>query len=232
MGVNFRNTINAIGTYYHPRGIFTDLAFIDALPQRDFIAGLAEIIKCAVICDPDFYDYLLEHADAILGREEPELLHVYRRAIEIKLQHVAGDLRDQHQRLQLNYGHTLGHAIELTTTGEDDLYRHGEGVALGMHGASYIADELFGGKGKLVESHRTILARYGLPVHVDIARTGLTREEFIKRCLSHVKKDKKRQAMQIRFILPMAIGKTVIHNEVPEAIIRQAVEMLCDGFSG
>ena len=228
VGVNFRSTINAIGTYYHPRGIFVDLAFIDGLPHRDFIAGIAEVIKCAIICDSEFFEYLMQHADGILRREEAHLMHIYRRAIEIKLQHVTGDLRDTHKRLRLNYGHTLGHAIELTTAGDEgELYRHGEGVALGMYGASFIADELFGNGSQLSKLHRMILTRYGLPVHINLEQAGFSKEEFIQRCLAHVKKDKKRQAMQVRFILPKAIGEAVIHSEVPHTIVERAVEMLC-----
>ena len=228
VGVNFGTTINAIGSYYHPCGVFVDLAFIDELPERDFVAGLAEVIKCAMICDPAFLSYLTEHAQEILSRAEECLLHIYRRSIEIKLQHVAGDLRDRNERLKLNYGHTIGHAVELATGEGEELYRHGEGVALGMVGASFIADRIFRQNGELPEIHRNILARYGLPVTVDLKRTGFSRDEFIRRCLSYVNKDKKRVGMKVRFILPLEVGRMSIYDQVPVSTVEQAVEMLCE----
>ena len=228
VGVNFGKTINAIGSYYHPQGVFIDLSFIDALPERDFIAGLAEVIKCAAISDPDLFSFLMERSNPILNRDEECLLHIYRRAIEIKLAHVAGDLRDRSQRLKLNYGHTIGHAVELTTGEGEELYRHGEGVALGMVAASYIADRIFHRNGELPEIHKVILTRYGLPVAVDLKKTGLPRDEFIRRCLSHVGKDKKRLGMKVRFILLTEIGKTSICDDVPFSAVQEAVEMLCE----
>jgi len=229
VGINFNKTINAIGTYYHPRGVFIDLDFLQELPERDYIAGLAEIIKCAVICDAAFFEYLQKNAERILDRDPSALLHIYRRTIEIKLDHVRGDVQEfQQKRIRLNYGHTIGHAIELATAGREELYRHGEGVSLGMVAASFLAERLFKRDGKLRALHEAILKRYGLPIRVDLKRVGASRDEFIQRCLQHVRKDKKRQAMHVRFILPEAIGRTVVNDAVPAERIREAVAMLCE----
>ncbi|MBI5698812.1 3-dehydroquinate synthase [Candidatus Saganbacteria bacterium] len=223
VAINFRKTINAIGGYYHPIINLIDLDFIDALPLRDYRAGLAEAIKCAVIADAEYFRFLLDRGAAILEKSEPDLLRVIDRAIEIKIDHVSGDVHEGGKRLKLNYGHTLGHAVESSTVTDDgETYRHGEGVALGIMAAAYIAWRHLGLKEQAYQAQREIFDRYRLPVVVEAAKIGFERAALIDECLRNVKKDKKRKDHVIRMVLASGIGQSAIYNDVPFSLIEEA----------
>ena len=229
VAINFRKTINAIGNYYHPMLNIVDLDFIPTLPQRDFKAGLAEIIKCAIIADKDFFEFLNQNKDDILNRKDDVLLHSMSRAIEIKLDHVTGDVKEQGKRLKLNYGHTLGHAIEVSTSILEEVYRHGEGVSLGMIGAAFLGKELLNTDNKVLRSHEKILRDYELPVRVYPEEINFERKILIDECMSNVYKDKKRKDNKLRFILPENIGECKVYSDIPDELIRKAFEYVIGG---
>lgn len=229
VAINFRNTINAIGNYYHPILNILDLDFIETLPLRELKAGLGEIIKCAIIADKDFFKYLKANNEAIFKRDEDVLMHIMSRAIEIKLDHVTGDVYEQEQRLKLNYGHTVGHAIEVSTSVLEEVYRHGEGVALGMVGAAYIADKYFGQGREILDRHEDILRLYDLPIRLNAPAIGFDSVTLIDDCMMNVYKDKKRKDNKLRFILPCDIGRCEVASDIPEALIREAFEYLIGG---
>ena len=229
VAINFRKTINAIGNYYHPILNVVDLDFIKTLSLRDFKAGLAEIIKCAIVADRDLFAYLKTHKEDIFAQDEEALMHIMSRAIEIKLGYVNGDVREENKRLKLNYGHTLGHAIEVSTSVLEEVYRHGEGVSLGMAGAAYIAENYFGSDDKLLNDHENILRQYGLPVHLDAEKMNFDRRTLIEECMLNVYKDKKRQDNKLRIILPRDIGSCEIHSDIPDALIRKAFQYVIGG---
>lgn len=226
VAINFRKTVNAIGNYYHPLLNVIDLAFVDTLPDRDFMAGLAEIIKCSIICDRDLFDYMNAHDREILDRDESSMLHIFSRAIEIKLDHVSGDVNEQGKRLRLNYGHTLGHAVEVSTGTFEEIYRHGEGVALGMVGAAHIAKEYFKQNGEVLRHHEEILKKYSLPVRVESGRIGFDGGKLRGECLRNILKDKKRKSGKLRFILPLGMGQCDIHTDIPDKLISNAFDYL------
>ncbi|MFA7677032.1 MAG: 3-dehydroquinate synthase family protein [Candidatus Omnitrophota bacterium] len=222
VAINFRKTINAIGNYYHPILNIIDFQFIDSLSQRDFKAGLAEIIKCAVIDDEELFDFLSLESRKVLNKNELVLSHIMRRAIEIKLKYVSGDIREQGKRLKLNYGHTLGHAVEVSTDVLEEVYRHGEGVSLGMVGAAFLAlNRLKQGK-EILLAHEDILFKYGLPTKVFAEEAGFIRRDLIEECMSNIYKDKKKHSNSLRFILPNRIGDCGIYNDLSEAAILEA----------
>lgn len=224
--INFRKTVNAIGNYYHPILNVIDLQFVDTLTDRDFKAGLAEIIKCSIICDKELFEYLSVNHEEILSRQEPAVLKIFYRAIEIKLDHVKDDIKEQDKRLKLNYGHTLGHAIETSTGIFEEVYRHGEGVSLGMVGAAHIARDYFNHGDEIIKKHEEILQRYGLPVEVEANRIGFEMEKLRKECLRNILKDKKRKGNRLRFILPFDIGKCEVYSDVPDEFIERAFSYL------
>lgn len=229
VAINFRKTINAIGNYYHPILNVVDLDFIDTLSFRDFKAGLAEIIKCAIIADKGLFTYLKTQKDTIFSREEEALLYIMSRAIEIKLDHVRGDVQEQGKRLKLNYGHTLGHAIEVSTSVLEEIYRHGEGVALGMIGAAYLVCKCFSQDKEILRNHEDILRLYDLPVRVNPERIGFDRSMLIEECMKNVYKDKKRKDNKLRFILPRSIGSCEVHSNIPEALVRETFQYVIGG---
>lgn len=226
VAVNFRKTINAIGNYYHPLINVVDLEFLKTLPARDLKAGLAEIIKCAVIDDADLFDYLERHAARILAGERDHLLHVMCRAIEIKLKHVTGDVTEQQKRLKLNYGHTMGHAIEVSTSIIEEVYRHGEGVALGTAGATHIADRYFARGQEQLQRMVRLLETYGLPTVVRSSAIGFDRRVLIENCMANIYKDKKRKDNRLRFILSPSIGTSIIVNDIPDDLVRSSFEAI------
>lgn len=226
VAINFRKTVNAIGNYYHPLLNVIDLEFVDTLPDRDFLAGLAEIIKCSIICDGDLFDYMNRHDREILERDESSLLHIFSRAIEIKLDHVSGDVNEQGKRLRLNYGHTLGHAVEVSTGTFEEVYRHGEGVALGMIGVAHIAKDYFKQNSDVLRQHEEILQKYSLPVCVESGRIGFEGKKLRGECLRNILKDKKRKSGKLRFILPLGIGQCNIHTDIPDELISNAFDYL------
>jgi len=226
VAINFRKTVNAIGNYYHPLLNIIDLRFVDTLPERDFKAGLAEIIKCSIICDRNLFDFLHQNSDAILNLKMDPLLKIMYRAIEIKLDHVRDDVTEQNKRLKLNYGHTLGHAIETSTGIFEEIYRHGEGVSLGMVGVAHVARDYFRHGDVILEQHEDILRKYGLPVRVESARIGFERNKLLMEFIRIIMKDKKRKGKKLRFILPEEIGRCGIYSDVPDEFITRAFEYL------
>ncbi len=227
VAINFRKTINAIGNYYHPILNVVDCDFLDTLPMRDYIAGLAEIIKCAVIADEKLFRFLEENSDSILNQDDEEkILYIMSRTIEIKLDHVTKDVKEQGKRLKLNYGHTLGHSIEVATFVLEELYRHGEGVSLGMTGAAYIAEKYFKTDGEILSRHENILRKYNLPVRVNIKDTNFEYDTLLNDCMSIVNKDKKRKNNKLRFVLCEEIGKCGVYNDISESLTRDAFKYL------
>jgi 3-dehydroquinate synthase len=230
VAINFRDTINAVGNYYHPIANFTDMRFLDTLPDRDFNSGLAEVLKCAFIADQDFANYLSDSCDQILQRELSSLIFCVKRAIEIKVDHIRNDVTERGKRLLLNFGHTLGHAIEMAThsdaTGE--AFRHGEGVALGMTAAMTLSRSQLGLSSEIVTRVRELIVTYGLPINFSASAYGFDREDLINRCMKLIMKDKKRKDNQLRFVLMDSFGSAVVRSRVPEDQVRAAFEVVIE----
>ena len=227
VAINFRETINAVGNYYHPMVNLMDLSIIDSLPQRDYISGLAEVIKCALIKDDKFLLWLEQNVDKILSKNESELIYCIQQAVQIKIDHVNGDLKESGKRLLLNFGHTLGHAIEMAThTEQGETFRHGEGVSIGIVGAMYIANKFLGLELSETQRVLNILKSFRLPISVSSASLGFSRDELIDLCLKLSFKDKKRKNNSLRFILLDRIGSSSVYSNVPSEDLRYALEQI------
>ena len=225
VAINYRDTINAVGNYYHPIANFMDLNLIDSLSKRDYVSGLAEVIKCALIADNAFVDYLNKHCEQILNRNQEHLVYSMQRTIEIKVDHVHNDVREGGKRLLLNYGHTLGHAIEMATHTENgESFRHGEGVALGMAAAASVAQSHLSTTVEVGQQIRDILKKYRLPTSFSASGLGFKRDELIKSCAQLIMKDKKRKDNQLRFILVNKVGKANITTGISKEHIIQAFQ--------
>ncbi|CAA6819779.1 MAG: 3-dehydroquinate synthase (EC [uncultured Sulfurovum sp.] len=223
VAINFRQTINAVGNYYHPIFTLMDLDLIDSLPTRDYNSGIAEVIKCAIINDKDFYNTLSTNSLNILNKKEEDVKAFISKSIKIKIAHVQGDIREGNKRLLLNYGHTLGHAIEISTaTNYQEHYRHGEGVSLGIMAAAYIAEEHLSLSPTIYASYEKLFQSYSLPTYVSASQIGFSREALLKKCLRNVLKDKKRIDNHLRVVLASEIGKASTYTEVPMKLIELA----------
>ncbi len=200
-GVNHPLGKNMIGAFYQPRLVWTDVDTLRTLPKREFLAGMAEVIKYGVIWDAGLFSFLDENRSAILDLEKDPLTHVIKRSCEIKAEVVSKDEREGGLRAILNYGHTVGHAVE-TATGYA-AYIHGEAVAIGMQVAAKLASLLGLLDRKDVERIRSLIDSYELPSSVP---AGLETE----RLFSSMQLDKKAVAGELRFVLPEKIGSVRI----------------------
>jgi len=207
VAINFRSTINAVGNYHHPIANYMDINHIDELPERDYISGLAEVVKCGLIADTELLSYLKVNHKKILAREADHLVHCIKRAIEIKVDHVKNDVKEGGKRLLLNYGHTLGHAIEMAThTEQGETFRHGEGVSLGISAVLTLAEEHIEFSSSDSNYVRSLLQLLKLPICFSASKLGFTRSSLITKCMRLMLKDKKRKDNNLRFILVDELG--------------------------
>jgi len=213
---------NLIGAFHQPRLVLIDTQTLRTLPRRELQAGLAEVIKHAVIRDPELFAFLEENLERIAGMElEPENLDwLIARNVQIKAKVVEVDEREGGLRAILNYGHTIGHAIEAAADYEQ--YQHGEAVALGMIGAGEIAVR----QGLWDETERrrqdSLLERLGVPA-------GL-RDVPLDLIVERSKSDKKRRGGQLRFVLGRRIGQVEIVDGIVEEMVRGAVEYVQQNY--
>jgi 3-dehydroquinate synthase len=204
-GVDHRLGKNLIGAFHQPSLVVADTRVLESLPEREYRSGWSEIVKMAMIRDAELFTTLEGHADALLRFEEPVLLgDVIRRSIELKGEVVGTDERESGLRIILNYGHTIGHALE-AATGYRHLL-HGEAVAIGMRGAGFIARE----RGTLSASdfgaQQALLGRFGLPNRAD----GIRADDL----LGPLSRDKKARGSTIQWVLANGIGSVTTARDV------------------
>jgi 3-dehydroquinate synthase len=205
VGVNHPRAKNSIGAFHQPIGVWIDTKSLETLPDRELRCGIAEVVKYGVILDAPFFEHLEEHAGAILARDPAALRRVVARSCELKAQVVTQDEREESGlRAVLNFGHTIGHAIE-AIAGYGGAFLHGEAVAAGMVLESRLAERL-GWIGPDVTGRLVaLLTRFGLPT----AAPGLPPD----RLLEAMGRDKKNRGGKVRFVLPRRLG----HVELTDA---------------
>ena len=201
-GVNHELGKNLIGAFYQPRLVISDVETLATLEQRDFVSGVAEVVKYGVVLDADFFSYLSVHQERILLREHEILAYLVRRCCELKGEIVSQDEQESGVRAVLNYGHTLGHAVE--TLAGYDRYRHGEAVAMGMVAAAIISRRY--GHADHGETARIIrlIRDLGLPVELP----PFTVEEYGEVLL----RDKKVRDKGLTFVCNRGIGGFVFEQ--------------------
>lgn len=203
---------NMIGAFYQPLRVVCDLSSLDTLPQRELLAGLAEVIKYGPIADAAFLDWLEANLDALLARDRAALLHAVKRSCEIKAWVVGQDEKESGLRAILNYGHTFGHAIEAGLGYGEWL--HGEAVGCGMVMAADLSARL----GLIDEATsrriRALIERTGLPV------TGP--DLGADRYLELMQVDKKAEDGQIRFVVVGPLGSARM-RPAPESVVREVI---------
>jgi len=211
-GVNHPKGKNTIGAFYQPRFVLIDPEVLATLPPEEFRAGMAEVVKYGIIWDADLFDRL-ENADklATLGDLDAELLmEILTRSVEAKAAVVSKDEKEAGLRAILNYGHTIGHALESLTDYKEFL--HGEAVAVGMVAAGAIASQLQWWDDSCQTRQVQLLDRIQLPTRIPAT---LATDTIIDR----LQTDKKVKDGKVRFILPTAIGSV----EVTDAVSRDAI---------
>lgn len=214
VGVNLPSGKNLVGAFHQPLLVISDTEVLGTLERRDLVAGFAEVIKHAVLSDRDFFGYIEENRSKILALDEESLSRVVGRCCGIKAGVVAQDERERGVRALLNYGHTVGHAVEsLAGYGE---YRHGEAVAIGMVCAARIARRLGRCGGEDTLRQLRLIEASGLPS----TAPGLSADAII----GMLARDKKVSHGKVRFVLAGRIGEAFITTDVPEAVLREVLE--------
>ncbi len=212
VAVNHGLLKNKIGAFYHPRLTISDISTLKSLSPRELSNGLAEIIKHGIILDTEFFSYLEENLDKIRALDEQVLERAISRSAEIKARVVEKDELDLGPRNILNYGHTIGHAIE--SVSELKIW-HGEAVAIGMLIEARISNKIGTLDKNDVSRLKNVIARAGLPTEMP----NLERERLIQ-AMGH---DKKIFQGKIRFALPKSIGSAFITDEVSLPLIEQTL---------
>lgn len=209
-GINTAEGKNLVGAFHPPAGVLCDLATLETLPGHDFTAGLAEVIKCGFIADPAILDLVEADPQGVRSASGEHVRELIERAIQVKADVVAQDLKESSLREILNYGHTFGHAVEQV---ERYQFRHGAAVSIGM---VYVA-ELARLAGKidddLVERHRSILTSVGLPVTY--------RGDRWPKLLEAMRRDKKSRGSLLRFVVLSGLARPT-RLEGPDPALLQA----------
>ena len=208
VAVNHPKGKNMIGSFYQPKAVFVDTDTLSTLPAPELVAGLMEVIKYGVIKNAELFEYIEKSLYDILQLNHNALLKIIATSCQIKANVVEEDEKEKHLRAILNYGHTIGHAIETVTNYKK--YRHGEAVAIGMLYATRIAIDMRLADNTVFERQLSLIKRLGLPL-----QTGLKPEEIVKTLYA----DKKVIAGRLRFILPTKIGEVIISDQVTEEIL-------------
>jgi 3-dehydroquinate synthase len=205
-GVDLRAGKNLVGAFHQPRAVVADLGFLETLPARELTAGLAEVVKCGFIVDRELLG-LCERAPAGGPLPRDLVLELVTRAVKVKADVVAADEHEGGRRAILNFGHTVGHAIE-AESGYGLL--HGEAVALGMVAALRLGAALGVSPEALADRARTLLARLGLPTDFEARMTDGV--------FARLAVDKKRRGATIRFVFCAAPGETLLRDVAPVEI--------------
>lgn len=206
--VNHPSGKNMIGAFHQPCRVITDVATLDTLPDREFKAGLAEIIKAAILYDSKFFEWLEANEEAILSHDPECLIQMIERSCGIKAEVVSLDEKEQGVRAWLNLGHTFGHAIE-RCLGYGELL-HGEAVAIGMVMAAEYASEKGTFDAKSADRIAALIAALGLPTNLRSYKNRLSAKELV----SAMTLDKKNVDADLTLILPKSIGEVTIEHSV------------------
>jgi 3-dehydroquinate synthase len=218
VGVNHPRAKNIIGSFYQPVGVWVDTETLATLPPRELRCGLAEVVKYGVILDATFFDWLEQQAGPVVARAPAAVRHVVAHCCRLKAEVVTRDEREETGlRAVLNFGHTIGHAIE-AVAGYGGAFQHGEAVAAGMVAESRLAERIGWVGPEVTARIAALLERFGLPV----TAPGLDQAAL----LEAMSRDKKNQKGKTRFVLPHAIGRVELTDLPTEADIRAVLAEL------
>ncbi|MET4620037.1 3-dehydroquinate synthase [Arthrobacter sp. 2762] len=203
-GINTAEGKNLVGSFHPPAAVLADLDTLKTLPRNELISGMAEVIKCGFIADPVILDLVEKNTDAVMDPESDVVRELIERAIAVKANVVSQDLKESGLREILNYGHTLGHAIELV---ERYSWRHGAAVSVGMMFAAELARSVGRLSDADADRHRTILESLGLPITY--------RKDRWQGLLDGMRRDKKSRGDLLRFVVLDGVAKPGI-LDVPD----------------
>lgn len=207
-GINTPEGKNLVGAFHPPAAVVCDLAVLATLPEADLVAGLAEVVKCGFIADPAILDIVEADPVGLRRADAPSLRELVERAVRVKADVVAADLRESSLREILNYGHTFGHAVEQV---ESFRWRHGEAVSVGMVYAAELARLAGRLDDGVVARHRGVLESLDLPVSYAEGRWD--------ELLTAMRRDKKTRGVRLRFVVLEGLGRPARLEGPDEALL-------------
>ncbi|GHG39739.1 3-dehydroquinate synthase [Sinomonas cellulolyticus] len=217
-GINTAEGKNLVGVFHPPAAVLADLDALATLPRNELISGMAEVVKCGFIADPAILDLIEQDPAAVADATSPVVRELIERAIAVKARVVSEDLKESGLREILNYGHTLGHAIELA---ERYSWRHGAAVSVGMMFAAELARSVGRLDDAVADRHRTILESLGLPTSY--------RGDRWQALLDGMRRDKKSRGDLLRFVVLEDVAKPGI-LEVPDtSLLFAAYQEISEG---
>ncbi len=211
-GVNLVSGKNLIGTFYQPLAVLADPEVLSTLPEREYRSGLFEAMKYGVIRNPQIFDLMESHREALLKRDMELLEQLIVECVKVKAEVVSADEREGGERRILNFGHTIGHALESATKYKHFL--HGEAVGWGMVAATLISQSMNVCKPDTAQRITSLVAAYGTLPTVDVSG---------RRILKLLQADKKTMGGVPHFVLPVDVGRVEVVNNVPERVVIEAV---------
>ena len=208
-GINSDYGKNLIGAFHSPIAVLIEPSWLETLPDRDFAAGLAEVVKCGFIADGEILKLIASKSLADIRTSRDLTVELIERSVAVKARVVSGDFKESYDREILNYGHTFGHAVELLSKYS---LRHGECVSIGMAFIAYLSESLSLISPEVSKLHIETLSRLGLPV----TYAGAEWPEL----LAAMKLDKKSRGNTLRFVVITEIGKTQrLENPIESELI-------------
>ena len=212
-GINTSEGKNLVGSFYAPAAVVADLDVLDTLPRNEILAGFAEIVKCGFIGEPEILDIVEADVDRVTDPQSPEFRRVVELSIGLKARVVSEDFKESGLREILNYGHTLGHAIEHA---ERYRWRHGAAISVGMVFAAELGRIAGTLSDAVVDRHRSILSSLTLPIDYQLGRWNTL--------LATMQRDKKARAGMMRFIVLDDVGKPRVLAGPEEATLFTAYQ--------
>lgn len=216
-GIDFMESKNILGSFHQPKLVYMNVSTLKTLPPEQFVSGMGEVIKHGIIRDADFFDYLEENASKIKTLDSETLIKMDKTNCSIKADVVMHDEKEMGLRAILNFGHTIGHAVE---SAYDFKMTHGECVGIGMVAASYIAYKRNMIDEAMLNRIEKILVSYGFKT-----RVKLPEKETV---YSFMQKDKKKIAGKLKFVLPVTIGDVVQTTDVTQEEIFDSFDYISE----
>lgn len=205
---------NTVGNFHQPKKVYIDISLLNNLPAKELINGLSEIIKHALIMDRDLFNFIEKNLSKIMNRDMPTLISLIKKNCQIKADIVMKDEKESGLRKLVNYGHTIGHALETLTYYKK--YSHGEAIAIGMVVEGLIANKIGLLSKQELTQQNNLIKKAGLPTKIPSIDA--------KKIINELKKDKKVVGGKIEFVLLKEIGKAEYGINASNEIIEEAIE--------
>lgn len=221
VGVNHRHGKNMIGAFHQPKAVWLDINTLRSLPRREIVCGLAEIIKHAVIFDRDYFEKIELRINQLLELNMRPMEETIQRSCEIKADIISQDEREHGLRSILNFGHTIGHALETAT--QYRQLRHGEAVLIGMLAEAYLSWK----SGRLNEPEFRRMERLVCKIPLNASFAGIDKTR-IEACISN---DKKTNNGRPKMVLPLSIGQCEVTQDFDQQLIAPAIEYALESYA-